>query len=120
MTILRACVTCGRLTEARYCPAHTPRPWESSTRREKVQLSGSKQQRRARAVMELHDGICHVCGYLGADQVDHVIPVSENGPDSMDNLRPIHAQPCHAQKTAREAARARARRHVGPNRKDHP
>lgn len=69
--------------------------------------SGSREQRINRAVMEKHDGICHVCNLHGADQVDHVIPLSEGGSDSMDNRRPIHSEPCHRLKTAREAARAR-------------
>lgn len=69
--------------------------------------SGSKEQRLNRAVMELHDGRCHVCGELGSDQVDHVVPLAEGGSDGMDNRRPIHSEPCHREKTAAEAARAR-------------
>lgn len=59
--------------------------------------------------MELHDGICHVCGRPGANEVDHVIPLSEGGADDMDNRRPIHARPCHVEKTQAEAQRARQR-----------
>jgi hypothetical protein len=36
-----------------------------------------------------------------------VIPLAEDGPDELDNLRPIHAKPCHAEKTQAEARRAR-------------
>lgn len=57
--------------------------------------------------MEKHEGRCHVCGLLGADEVDHVIPLSEGGSNDMDNRRPIHSEPCHREKSAREAARAR-------------
>lgn len=56
-----------------------------------------------------HEGICHVCKEPGADEVDHVIPLCDNGPDTFDNRRPIHATPCHQAKTATEAARARNR-----------
>lgn len=56
-----------------------------------------------------HEGKCHVCGHHGADEVDHVIPLSEGGSDDKDNRRPIHSTPCHRDKTAREAARARHR-----------
>lgn len=58
--------------------------------------------------MHKHDRICHVCGLPGADQVDHVIPVSQGGSDGMDNRRPIHSKPCHSEKTQREAREARA------------
>jgi 5-methylcytosine-specific restriction endonuclease McrA len=59
--------------------------------------------------MRRHGGICHVCGGGDSDQVDHVIPLEEGGPDTDENKRPIHAVPCHREKTAAEAARARAR-----------
>lgn len=88
------------------CPAHQPEPWASSTRRERT-VSGWEQQRRARRVIATHHGICHWCGQPGADEADHVIPLSEDGPDTEENMRPIHARPCHAEKTAAEAARAR-------------
>lgn len=90
------------------CPIHAPQPWAGSRRRERT-VSGWEQQRRAKAVMHLHLGICHVCGQPGSDEVDHVIPLEEGGPDRMSNLRPIHADPCHREKTQREAQRARAR-----------
>jgi 5-methylcytosine-specific restriction protein A len=44
----------------------------------------------------------------GADQVDHVIPLSQGGADSVDNLAVIHADPCHREKTQAESRRARA------------
>lgn len=55
-------------------------------------------------------GICHVCRQPGADQVDHVICIAEDGPDTEENLAPIHSRPCHTEKTHREAERGRARR----------
>lgn len=48
-------------------------------------------------------GVCYVCHRAGADQVDHVVPVSQGGSDEDDNLAAIHSQPCHARKTAAEA-----------------
>lgn len=56
-----------------------------------------------------HGGVCHVCGGPGADEADHVVPLAEGGPDTLENMRPIHGQPCHREKTAREAARGRTR-----------
>jgi 5-methylcytosine-specific restriction endonuclease McrA len=72
--------------------------------------SGSREQRINRAVMENYEGRCHICGELGADEVDHVIALQEGGADTFDNRRPIHSKPCHANKTADEAARGRCRR----------
>ena len=40
----------------------------------------------------------------------HVIPLAEGGADTLDNLRPIHARPCHQRKTQAEAQRARTGR----------
>lgn len=111
----RASKLCPRCPNLQPCADHPIKAWASSTRSERV-ISGSRQQRRAKAVMQLHDGICHVCSRPGADQVDHVIPTvaaasptGEAGPDTMDNLRPIHAEPCHRVKTQAEAQRARSR-----------
>jgi 5-methylcytosine-specific restriction protein A len=53
-------------------------------------------------------GVCRVCDQLGADQVDHVVPLGEGGADEDWNLASIHAEPCHREKTAAEARRARA------------
>jgi 5-methylcytosine-specific restriction endonuclease McrA len=71
--------------------------------------SGSREQRINKAVMEKYGGVCHVCGHPGADQVDHVIPLAEGGPDTFANRRPIHSKPCHAAKTAEERERGRRR-----------
>lgn len=91
------------------CPIHGAKAWEGSNRRRRVDKSGWQQQRDAQRILDAHDRICHVCGLGEADQVDHIIPLSENGPDTDANKRPIHSEPCHRLKTAREAARARKR-----------
>lgn len=115
----RASKICPRCPNLQPCADHPPATaWSSSTRSERT-ISGSKQQRRAKAVMHMHDGICHVCGRPGADQVDHVIPTAPEARDpehrhlplsvidATSNLRPIHERPCHIEKTQTEAARAR-------------
>lgn len=98
--------------ELRPCPVdgHEPKPWATSTRKEHVAASGWQQQRDNRRILRWHAYRCHVCGQLGALVVDHVIPLAEGGADTDDNKRPIHAEPCHREKTAAEAARARARK----------
>jgi 5-methylcytosine-specific restriction endonuclease McrA len=107
--ILRACTVCGKPSPESYCTEHKPAPWEGSRRRELVTLSGSAEQARAKRILKRFLYCCHVCGKVGADQVDHVIPVGEGGADEDWNLAPIHAEPCHRRKTAAEAVRARAR-----------
>lgn len=83
--------------------------------------SGSREQHINRAVMEKYGGVCHLCGHQGSDQVDHVIPLapaarlpehrhlSPAWVDSFANRRPVHAEPCHAAKTAEERQRGRRR-----------
>lgn len=105
--IERACVTCGRPSPENYCPEHKPKPWATSTRRDKVGLSGGAEQARRLRILERYLYCCHRCGKVGADQVDHVLALSEGGADDESNLAPIHAEPCHREKTAAEAARGR-------------
>ncbi|MEI2728332.1 MAG: HNH endonuclease signature motif containing protein [Candidatus Nanopelagicales bacterium] len=80
-----------------------------------TRASGYRQPRgwantKAR-VLERDAGVCHVCGNHGADQVDHVIPVSQGGSHDDANLAAIHSWPCHSSKTAREA-RASTKRYT--------
>jgi 5-methylcytosine-specific restriction endonuclease McrA len=95
---------CGNLQP---CALHQRKPWADSKRRERT-ISGSRQQKRSKFVINRDAGICHVCGQGGADQADHVIPLGEDGPDTVANMKAIHAEPCHREKTAAEAARGRA------------
>lgn len=79
------------------------RAWSGTSARTR----GRAGVKRRRLLLRLHDGICHVCGLPGADEVDHVIPLARGGADSIENMRPIHAEPCHAEKTKLEAAAGR-------------
>jgi 5-methylcytosine-specific restriction protein A len=54
-------------------------------------------------VLRRDQGICYVCGRPGANQVDHIVPVSMGGGEEDANLAAIHERPCHAAKTSREA-----------------
>jgi 5-methylcytosine-specific restriction protein A len=66
--------------------------------------SGTMRALKAR-VMQRDHGCCYVCGGEDADELEHKI---------LDNLGLIHSEPCHREKTAREALegsrRARAKR----------
>ncbi|MFE3220254.1 HNH endonuclease [Streptomyces antimycoticus] len=62
-------------------------------------------------ILRRDNGICHVCGKHGADQVDHINPGDDH---ALDNLAAIHSDPCHRQKSSSEggtaAAKSRAKR----------
>lgn len=96
------------------CPKPQPcsehdKPWRTSRRQRLAPKSGRALQAENARLLEIHAGICHVCRLPGATRVDHVIPVAEGGSDSDENKRPIHEVPCHREKTAEEARRARRR-----------
>lgn len=73
-----------------------------------------------RRILERDHRICYVCGRAGADTVDHVTSVKAGGTDHPDNLRAIHAWPCHKDKTANEAAQARWATREGRSPENHP
>ncbi|WP_422387505.1 HNH endonuclease [Arthrobacter sulfonylureivorans] len=98
------------------CDAHPssgwidrPRPQDrdrSTTRRN--QTTASEWQRTRSRVLRDHHNTCHVCGLPGADQVDHIIPIGLGGArKDPANLAPIHAEPCHRNKTAKELTEMR-------------
>lgn len=108
---MRAPKVCPHCPNLQPCPVHTRKPWQGSRRRELTdsRYRGAKGVRRAERVLRRYDRVCHVCGDPMADEVDHVVPLAEGGPDDESNLRPIHSVPCHRDKTAEEARRARNR-----------
>jgi len=75
--------------------------WRYMSRRTKP-LPRNWQTTRRR-ILRRDNGICYVCRTPGANQVDHIIPVSQGGGEQDSNLAAIHEYPCHAAKTAREA-----------------
>lgn len=99
--------------------ARRPSGWATSRRRERV-ASGWQQQAEAREILRIWRGVCHWCGKPGADQVDHVVPTSEGGPNTRANKRPIHSKPCHVEKTRQEALRARIRKSTRRAAPPHP
>jgi 5-methylcytosine-specific restriction endonuclease McrA len=113
MPVLRACVKCGKPSPGSYCPEHKPKPWATSRRKERMAVSSGVESARRKRILKRYLYACHYCGHKGADQVDHVVPLGEGGADDETNLAPIHAEPCHREKTAQEAQRARQRASAG-------
>ena len=89
------------------CPEHSAKPWATSTRRQRSTLSGSRQQQRARYILQRDDTICHRCHFPAATEADHLVPLAENGPDTVENMAAI-CHECHTIKTLEEARRARS------------
>jgi 5-methylcytosine-specific restriction protein A len=81
--------------------------WAGSNRRQRLPINWPALRVM---VLERDGRICWICGKPGADQVDHVLPVSRGGSDHPNNLAPVHAHPCHAAKSAREGSAAANRK----------
>lgn len=78
-------------------------------------MSSGTMRALKRQVSRRDNGCCYVCGGEGADELEHITPVSQGGASrDLDNLGLIHSEPCHREKSAREALegsrRARARK----------
>lgn len=63
--------------------------------------------------MTRDDWLCQPCQRKGrvtpATECDHIMPKHKGGTDDIDNLAAI-CKPCHAEKTALEAAEAQGRK----------
>ncbi|MEU0937591.1 HNH endonuclease [Embleya sp. NPDC005971] len=81
-----------------------PGGWTDSTRRTRLP---SDWPARCAAVYARNGRTCHVCGLDGANQIDHIEPGDDH---SLDNLAPIHDDPCHRAKSSAEGRRAAAAR----------
>jgi 5-methylcytosine-specific restriction protein A len=65
-------------------------------------------RRAAAAIRDDPDSVCWICGGLGADTADHVVPVSRGGGNDPDNLRPAHRF-CNTGRGAGRPLKARPR-----------
>lgn len=83
------------------CELHTPKPWEQSSRRHR--LPSDWNRRRARILRR--DPICRSCMAAPSAEVDHVDGTDNHADTNLQGL----CKPCHARKTAAEAAVARKR-----------
>ena len=71
-----------------------------------VRISGRKGQRQ-RARILARDPICVLCTQAGrvavSMEVDHIVPLSKGGSNDDENQMGL-CQPCHRQKSARDAS----------------
>lgn len=70
---------------------------------------GRHAQHTTALVLATYGDRCHLCGELGADTADHLIPRAAGGDDSIDNLRPAHRS-CNSSRQDMPLAEWRARR----------
>lgn len=56
--------------------------------------TGSRVWRRTREEILSESDVCWLCGHLGSDSIDHVVPVALGGTDDIENLMPAHFKPC--------------------------
>jgi len=80
------------------CEAHGESPWVRSVRAQKV--SGEFRANRNRVLRSTRSR-CAFCG-VATRIVDHRLPVSLGGGDSVDNLQPL-CEEHHREKTAQES-----------------
>jgi len=103
----KICATAGCF-ELQPCPDHRKKSWQK-TGEEPDRLRGPKATARRRYILDRDSFTCHLCGETRlADQLvaDHVVPLSQGGPDTVQNLKAACLD-CHAKKSQAEAAEGR-------------
>lgn len=99
MTWRVACIDCGAPATSTRCPAcaRANRPARAATRH-----TGNSSYRRLRARVLKANPACAYCG-RPATEVDHIVPVSQGGTNTIHNLAPA-CTACNRRKGARTAA----------------
>ncbi|GGK18270.1 hypothetical protein GCM10011583_57680 [Streptomyces camponoticapitis] len=100
------------------CDEHQPIAWANRPgKQERYGISSGEWRKLKRLVGRRDHDTCYVCGGEADEdeglELDHITPVAEGGAvRDPDNLGLIHPEPCHADKSRREAARGNERRHA--------
>lgn len=75
--------------------------WNTSPRKSRL----PSNWRQLRAQVLARDPLCKLCGVRPSTVADHIVPMTDDHrPEALQGV----CEPCHRQKTAREAAAARA------------
>jgi hypothetical protein len=53
---------------------------------------GRRNGKLREAVFRYYGTVCWLCGYEGADTIDHLVMISQGGTNELDNLRPAHGR----------------------------
>lgn len=83
--MLKACVVCGTPSEQARCRDH----------RIERDASGRTRARHRKILIERDGDHCARCGGPGPFQLDHAIPLADNGPDTVENKRLLCLN-CHS------------------------
>ena len=99
---------CPKLSRGGPCPEHkradSQRYESQPRRRQDKRFYASAEWRRLRAYVLTRDPLCRICGQVPSWHVDHIIPRSAGGPDTVENLRGL-CRRCHASVTAQAMMR---------------
>jgi 5-methylcytosine-specific restriction protein A len=90
------------------CEDHQIKPFAGAEDLWKAQRPKGWEKVRLKFIKD-NGGMCASCGALNSRHVDHIKNLSEGGSWERENLQVLCA-PCHRTKTAKEAARGRARK----------
>lgn len=74
----------------------------------RAKWGGRRAAALVRATLAAYGDECHLCNERGATSADHLIPRSRGGPDTLDNLRPVHLA-CNQRRGDRTLAEYRER-----------
>ncbi|NJP72518.1 HNH endonuclease signature motif containing protein [Streptomyces sp. C1-2] len=78
-----------------------PNNWHTSTRKSRLPRDWEKRRKQQLAMQP----ICMICGVRPSTVVDHIVPMTDrHEPEDLQGC----CDPCHRQKTAKEAAAFRA------------
>lgn len=88
MTLPRACLDCGRLSDATYCPPH---------RRARKAVRNADRP-TARAVVAASP-VCAICGAAEDLTADHVVPLARGG--THEGERQVLCRACNSRKRDR-------------------
>jgi 5-methylcytosine-specific restriction enzyme A len=86
--------------------------WKRDAQTRQQRGYGKEWQRARDKALQRDKGLCQPCARLGRDtparEVDHILPISKGGSNSIGNLQSI-CIPCHRAKTTEEGAEAQGR-----------
>lgn len=106
----RPCSTPGCaavVRDGRYCPKHAAQSRPPDERPSSNRRGYDARWRKIRAAVLREQPLCVECLGAGvvtaANEVDHIVPLSQGGTNEWDNLQPL-CKSCHSKKTRREMA----------------